>query len=673
MRFDSDIKEVKGIGEKTAEPFRRLGINTVEDLIGYYPRIYEKFEMRTAVRDVIEGERNAVEGRIVGSPKIMRFKNKTFVTAYIRDRNGDPMEIKYYNMPYIAKTLKNDSIYVFRGFVRRKGAAVVMNQPRMYKSAEYDLIEGTIGPIYSVTKDVTSAKIAKSVSQVLSLTDRIEDYLTDEELDKYEFCALPKAMKAIHIPKDEQELYRARRRLVFEEFLSFYHMIRSDEKTGVRRPDPEPFFEVSECNRLKESLPFKLTGAQERTIGEIFNDMTGGFLMNRLVQGDVGSGKTIVALEALLMCAANGCQGALMAPTEVLAVQHFETIKGMCDKYGLCIKPVLLTGKMPAKAKREALAAIKNGEANVCIGTHALFQEAVEFSKLKLVITDEQHRFGVNQREELMKKGVDPHILVMSATPIPRTLALIVYGNVDISVIDELPRNRLPILNCVVDSSYKDKMYSFMTKQIAEGHQVYVICPMIDESEQDNFNLINVGDAAEEIRERLGDSVRVGILHGKMKGDEKTRIMGQFKDGNLDILVSTTVIEVGVDVPNATVMVILNAERFGLSQLHQLRGRVGRGDAQSYCILMSDAKNEAAIKRLKVLNETNDGFEIARKDMQQRGPGDLSGVRQSGELSFGLGDVSEDSDICLLVTDLYEILRKRIGHMKVGKIDFRTI
>ena len=673
MNFDSDIKEVKGIGEKTAEPFRRLGINKVSDLINYYPRIYERFEVRTPVRDIKEGEKNVVQGRLVGNPKVVRMGSKNFVTAYIRDDNNDPLEIRFFNMPYIAKVLKNDSIHVFRGYVRRKGASFIMSQPKMYSPSEYDALEGTIGPIYSVTKDITSSKIAKSVSYVISLTDRVKDYLTEDEISQYELYPLSKAMAAIHTPADDKELYLARRRLVFEEFLRFYHMIRSDEGTYSRIENKHPFIEVSECERFKESLPFKLTGAQERAVSEIFKDMTGKYLMNRLVQGDVGSGKTIVAMEALLMCAANGCQGALMAPTEVLAVQHFENIKNMSDKYSLCIKPVLLTGKMPAKARREALASLKSGEANVCIGTHALFQEGVEFKDLKLVITDEQHRFGVNQREELMKKGVDPHILVMSATPIPRTLALIVYGNVDISIIDELPKNRLPILNCVVDSSYNNKMYSFMEKEISKGHQVYVICPMIDESEEDNFNLKDVGTEAEELKERFGDNIRIATLHGKMKGDEKNRIMGQFKDGNIDILVSTTVIEVGVDVPNATVMVILNAERFGLSQLHQLRGRVGRGDAQSYCILMSDAKNDAAIKRLKVLNDTNDGFEIARKDMQQRGPGDLSGVRQSGELNFGLGDIVNDSDICLLVTDLYEKLRNRIGHLAVANIDFRTI
>ncbi len=672
MNFDSGIREIKGVGDKTAEAFDKLGIHNVRELLCFYPRTYEKFEKIVSVKNIVAGERNAVEGMIVGIPKLLRFNGKTMLTIYIRDVSGDPMEIKYFNMPFLAKSLKKDMKYVFRGFVKQVGAKYVMSQPKMYKPTEYALLEGTIGPIYSVTKDISSSKIEKAVSSVISLTDRVEDYLFDEEIEANNLCSLKDAMRAIHLPKDENELFVARRRLVFEEFLSFYHMIKSDNK-GEGIPNTEPFFEVSECARFKDRLPFKLTDAQTKTIREIFDDMSGKYMMNRLVQGDVGSGKTIVAIEALLMCAANGCQGAMMAPTEVLAVQHYETVKNFAEKYNLCIKPVLLTGKMPKKAREEALRQIRDGEANVAIGTHALFQDGVDFKKLKLVITDEQHRFGVNQREELMKKGENPHILVMSATPIPRTLALIIYGNVDISIMNELPKNRLPIQTCVVNSSFDEKTFAFIDKQLKMGHQGYVICPMIDESEEDDFNLKSVYDAKEELVGRFGDGINVGVLHGRMKGDEKTKIMDSFKRGDIHILVSTTVIEVGVDVPNATVMVIENAERFGLSQLHQLRGRVGRGDAQSYCILKSNTKSENSIKRLKVLNETNDGFEIAKRDMKQRGPGDLSGVRQSGELDFGLGDIVEDSDICMIVTEIYEKLEKRIPKNRYGRIDFRTI
>jgi len=673
MNFDSDITQVKGIGDKSSEGFRKLGINTVRDLLMYYPRTYEKFENIVPIKDIVAGERNAVLGMVASNPKLVKLGSKTMLTVYIKDRAGDMLEIKYFNMQFLAKTLKKDKLAVFRGYARQVGNRLMMSQPKMYSPDEYSKIEGTIGPIYSVTKDITSGKIQKSVAQSLPLLKYTEDFLTDEEIETNKLYPLSKAQEAIHVPKDENELFLARRRLVFEEFLSFYHMIRSGE-TGEKKPvDPNPFIEVSECGRFKDALPFKLTGAQEKTIREIFDDMCSGFMMNRLIQGDVGSGKTIVAIFALLLCAANGCQGALMAPTEVLAVQHYENIKSMSEKYKLCIKPVLLTGKMTKKAREAALSELSSGEANVCIGTHALFQESVVFNKLKLVITDEQHRFGVNQREEFSKKGINPHILVMSATPIPRTLALIVYGHVDISVMDELPKNRLPINNCVVNSSYRQKTLSFIEKQIEMGHQAYVICPMIDESEEDNFNLKSVGDEAEELKEYFGEKANIGILHGKMKSDEKNRIMGQFKEGNIDILVSTTVIEVGVDVPNATVIMIENAERFGLSQLHQLRGRVGRGNAQSYCILMSDAKSETSVNRLKVLNETNDGFEIAKRDMQQRGPGDLSGVRQSGELDFGLGDIMEDSDLILLVSEIYDSIGNRLSNRDVRLIDFRTI
>lgn len=672
MNFDSGIREIKGVGDKTAEAFDKLGIRNVEDLISFYPRTYEKFEKLTEVKNILPGERNAVEGVIVAPAKVMRFNGKTMLSVFVRDRAGDPLEIKYFNMPFLQKALKKDMKFVFRGYVKQVGAKYVMNQPKMYKPEEYAKLEGTIGPIYSVTKDITSAKIEKAVSSVINLTQRIEDYLTDGEILDNNLYSLKDAMRAIHLPKDENELFLARRRLVFEEFLNFYHMIKSDDK-AVGIENREPFIEVAECERFKESLPFKLTKAQENTIKDIFADMSGKYMMNRLVQGDVGSGKTIVAIEALLMCAANGCQGAMMAPTEVLAVQHYENVKNFAEKYKLCIVPVLLTGKMPKKARNEALQMLADGRANVAIGTHALFQEGVKFKNLKLVITDEQHRFGVNQREELMKKGENPHILVMSATPIPRTLALIIYGNVDISVMNELPKNRLPIQTCVVDSSYDDKTFAFIDKQLKMGHQAYVICPMIDESEEDDFNLKSVYDAKDELKNRFGEGINVSVLHGKMKGEEKTKIMDSFKRGDIHILVSTTVIEVGVDVPNATVMVIENAERFGLSQLHQLRGRVGRGEAQSYCILKSNSKSDNSIKRLKVLNETNDGFEIAKRDMKQRGPGDLSGVRQSGELDFGLGDIVEDSDICMIVTQIYDSIEDRIPNNRKGIIDFRTI
>lgn len=673
MNLQSDIKSVKGIGDKSAESFKKLGINTVEDLIFYFPRTYEKFEYISSVKNVIPGERNAVYGCVFSDAKMIRFSGKSMVTAYVKDEAGDAIEIKYFNAPYLLKVLKRGSFFVFRGYVKAVGAKYVMSQPKMYKKEEYEKLQGTIGPIYSVPKDLSSGKIEKSVREVIDLTRYMDEYLTDEEIASHKLYGRSDSLCSIHFPKDENSLFLARRRLVFEEFLDFYHMIKSDVSLESKIKNDNPFFEVAECTRFSESLPFDLTGAQQRTIREVFDDMSGEYLMNRLIQGDVGSGKTIVAVQALLMCAANGCQGAFMAPTEVLAVQHFTNIKKMCDAYKLCIKPVLLYGKMPKKSRDEALRMIADGECNVVIGTHALFQENVEFKNLKLVITDEQHRFGVNQRETLRDKGVNPHILVMSATPIPRTLAMVMYGNVDISVMDEMPKNRIPISNCVVNSSFLEKSLNFIEKEVRAGHQAYVICPMIDESEEDNFNLKSVAEFTDELREYFKDRVRVESLHGKLKGDEKNRIMDEFKAGNFDVLVSTTVVEVGVDVPNATVMMIMNAERFGLSQLHQLRGRVGRGKDQSYCILVSDSKSEESIKRLKVLNETNDGFEIARKDIELRGPGELNGLRQSGALSFAIGDIVEDSDIFMSVIEMYDSVKDRISTRLSRVIDFRSI
>ena len=673
MNLESSIINVKGVGEKSLLAYERLNLRTVNDLIHYYPRTYEKFETLTDVKHFVPMERNAVYGVIASNAKLVRFSGKSIVTAYVKDKNGDAFEIRFFNAPYLAKILKKDSFKVFRGFVSANKAVYQMSQPQMYDLKEYEKIEGTIGPIYSVTKDITSSKISKSVKEVIDLSRYFEEYLSEKEMEDNSFLTVSDALRSIHFPKDEINLYKARRRLIFEEFLDFYHGFKSSG-TGNEKPvNEKPFMEVAECERFKDSLPFELTNAQKSAIKDIFDDMTGKYLMNRLVQGDVGSGKTLVAIEALLMCAANNAQGALMAPTEVLAVQHFNNIKAMCDKYGLCIKPVLLYGKLSAKAKREACEGIRTGEYNVVIGTHALFQEGVEFKDLKLVITDEQHRFGVNQRESLRDKGVSPHILVMSATPIPRTLAMVMYGNVDISVMDELPKNRIPIKNCVVNSGYNKKSLDFIKKEIEAGHQAYVICPMIDESEEGDMNLKDVGTVSDELRAYYGDSVRVATLHGKLKSAEKERIMDEFKDRKYDILVSTTVIEVGVDVPNATVMMIENAERFGLSQLHQLRGRVGRGDAQSYCILVSDTKNEQSLKRLKVLNETNDGFEIARQDIKLRGPGELAGVRQSGALSFGLGDIMEDSDIFMLVIEMYDKIKNRLTNRRPCLIDFRSI
>lgn len=671
MNPNTDIKTIKGIGEKTAELFRKLGIETISDLITYYPRSYDKFEQVTTFSNVLPNDRCAVIATIKTSPKNMRFNGKSILSFYIHD--GENMcEVRFFNSPYIAKAIKIGDRKVFRGYLRHKKDHLVIDQPKMYSLEDYRKLENTIVPIYPLIKDLGNEKIKKSVYQALTSYSFDNDFLTNDELEELNFLESKEAIYNIHFPLNEEYQYKARRRIIFDEFLSFVDMSQND-RSHERLENVYPMLPVAECSRLIESLPYELTNAQKRTVDEIFDDMESPYLMNRVVQGDVGSGKTIVAVLALIKAAANNYQAAMMAPTEVLAKQHYEGLVNLKNKYKLNIEPVYIAGKMSAKDKREVLEKIKSGKANIIIGTHAIFQEGVSFKNLSLVITDEQHRFGVKQREAFKDKGKEPHILVMSATPIPRTLAMIIFGGQSVSLIDELPKNRIPISNCVVNSNYRAKIYSKIEDEINKGHQAYVICPMVNENDENDSNLISVEEHSKDIQEYFGDKVRVASLTGKMKSADKTRIMDEFANHNYDILVSTTVIEVGIDVPNATIILIENAERFGLSTLHQLRGRVGRGNDASYCILLSDSNKENTIKRLKILNETNDGFKIAEEDMKLRGPGEMSGVRQSGELSFGLGDIVNDSDLMMLALSKYPMLKERNATFTSNLIDFRTI
>ena len=461
--------------------------------------------------------------------------------------------------------------------------------------------------------------------------------------EKYGFLPYSEAVRRMHFPEDKDAFIRARERFVYEEFLVFILSLRRMKASENRAENHFKLEDRPEIDQFLETLPYDLTDAQMKVWGEIKRDMQSNHVMSRLVQGDVGSGKTIVAFLGLLLAGLNGYQGALMAPTEVLAKQHYENISEMLERYRLSLRAELLTGSMTAKQKREAYERISSGDASIVIGTHALIQDKAVYHDLALVVTDEQHRFGVKQRESLAGKGHMPHILVMSATPIPRTLAIILYGDLDISVIDELPKNRLPIKNCVVDTSYRETAYRFIKKQILSGRQCYVICPMVEESE--SLEAENVQDYSRMLSEEMGENIRVGHLHGKMKQQEKDEIMESFGRNEIQILVSTTVIEVGIDVPNATVIMIENAERFGLAQLHQLRGRVGRGRYQSYCIFMSASKSDETKERLDILNHSNDGFFIAGEDLRLRGPGDLFGIRQSGILDFKIADVFQDAKL----------------------------
>ena len=645
MNEYTGIREIKGIGEKTERMFQKLNIRTVGDLIRYFPRGYDIYEEPVAVAELEEGRTAAVTGLLYGKVQVGGSPRMQVTTAYLKDLTGT-LRIVWYRMPFLRNTLKSGGRITVRGKIIRKQNQLVMEHPELFVPAEsYQKKLNTLQPVYPLTAGLTNNLMTKTMHQALEDLPLAQDILSKELKTEFGLEDYGAAIRGIHFPKDREEFFLARKRLVFEEFLIFTLALRK-MKDQKERANNQYRMEVPEAvHRFEEALPYDLTNAQKKVWVQIQEDFQKHTVMSRLVQGDVGSGKTIVALLSLFTACLNGYQGAMMAPTEVLARQHYESVTEMVEKYGLgdSISPILLTGSMTAKEKRIAYEAIRTGESNLVIGTHALIQEKVEYADLALVITDEQHRFGVRQRECFASKGKAPHILVMSATPIPRTLALILYGDLDISVIDELPSNRKPIKNCVVDISYRQTAYRFMEKQIAEGRQCYVICPMVEESE--GLEAENVTDYAKKLKEELTSGIRVEYLHGKMKPAQKEEIMEKFAAHEIDVLVSTTVIEVGIDVPNSTVMMIENAERFGLAQLHQLRGRVGRGKHQSYCIFMSGSKSKETKKRLKILESSNDGFYIAGEDLKMRGPGDVFGIRQSGLMDFKLGDVYQDAEL----------------------------
>lgn len=658
MNLQSDITTLKGVGEKSAALFRKLHIGTLKELLFYFPRAYETFEAPKSIQEVHSGENCTIRGLVTAMPLLRHVRNLKILTLVVKDATG-AIQLTFFNMPFLKNTLKPGSVYLFHGTVQEKSNhALVMEQPRIYKEEEYKELMSFIQPKYPLTKGITNQSISKAVKQVLSLCKMPDEILPEEIIKKEKLMSYREALCAVHFPESEEQLRKARERLVFNEFFFFILMLREAKTATEAEMNQHPMIETAETSRFLEALPYKLTNAQLKVIDEIKADMTGKSVMSRLIQGDVGSGKTIVAVWALLLCVSNGYQGAMMAPTEVLARQHFETIKELTDKYGLPFKPVLLTGSQPAKEKREAYTAIADGSANLILGTHAVIQEKVKFDKLALVVTDEQHRFGVRQREDLKEKGMHPHVLVMSATPIPRTLAIILYGDLHISVIDELPGGRKAIKNCVVGPSYRSKAYEFITKEVMNGRQVYCICPMVEEGEMEGLE--NVEEYTEKLKAALPPVIRVSCLHGKMRPADKNRIMEDFAAGNTDVLVSTTVIEVGINVPNATVMMVENAERFGLAQLHQLRGRVGRGEHQSYCIFINTNDKKETRERLEILNHSNDGFYIAGEDLRLRGPGDLFGIRQSGDLQFKLGDIYHDAAILKQAADCVDFYGERL-------------
>ena len=658
----SDLTVLKGIGEKTAAAFNRLGIFSAEELIQHYPRDYEVFDEPRPIYELEPGKIMTVSGMLQKDAVLNRFGGMTIVNAYLSDMTGR-LQLSWFNAPFMKNSLKAGMQLVFRGRVYEKNGRLVMNQPKIYTVDGYrDKYTGRMMPLYSLTKGLSNNTVMKACAEALSLYGRASEFLPDSIVEKYALSPAETALIRLHFPRNEEELKGARERAVFNEFfmcmLAGARLSDNARKTVSShrcRPDLRMI-------RFMAGLPFELTKDQAAAYKEIAADMNSGHVMNRLVEGDVGSGKTIVAVLAMMNAVFNGYQAAIMAPTAVLARQHYDTINrllesntelndGTLDSISTC----LLTGGMTPSEKKSALSRIKNNEANIIIGTHALFQENVSYADLGLIVTDEQHRFGVGQREAMFKKGEAPHTLIMSATPIPRTLAIILYSNTDISIIKSRPEGRIPIKNCVVGKGYRKTAYRFICDEIKKGRQAYIICPAIEKPDDEEVaqskymafmaELENVTEYSEKLKKLMPPEVRIGVLHGRMRGEEKDRVMEQFKNQDIDLLISTTVIEVGVDVPNSTVMMIENADRFGLAELHQLRGRVGRGSFQSYCIMINTSDSDNAAERLDILNKSNDGFRIAEEDLRLRGPGDMFGMRQSGDMNYKLADIYRDQSI----------------------------
>lgn len=671
-----NIRDIKGIGEKTEKLFNKLGIYTDYDLIEYYPRNYDCFMPPVSIEEVDSTNGTpAIEGTVASNPVVKRIRSLNILSVLIKDNKGEKIKLTWFNMPFLKNSLKMGYKYIFRGQVKKDkyGNNPTMEQPVIYSLGDYEKKMGVMQPVYPLAKGLTNNMVTKTVSCILDNLDLQEDYLPDIIKEKAGLMEYNEAVKAVHFPVDKETIIKARKRLIFDEFFVFLLALRSFKENTKIEDNRFVIDNNAESDHLIESLPYKLTEAQLKVLGEIRKDMSSNRVMNRLVQGDVGCGKTIIAFLSLIDIVAKGYQGALMVPTEVLATQHYENLLELKEKYSLNINPVLLTGSVTAANKRKIYASIEAGEANIIIGTHALIQEKVIYDKLALVITDEQHRFGVKQREKLSGKGDTPHILVMSATPIPRTLAIILYGDLDISVIDAMPSNRLPIKNCVVDRNYRPNAYKFIENQVRNGHQAYIICPMVESMEEgeNNSDLCDVISYSKMLSEELPSDIKVEYLHGKMKPSEKNNIMERFARNEINVLVSTTVIEVGVNVPNATVMMIEDAERFGLAGLHQLRGRVGRGEAQSYCIFVSGAKSKDTRERLEILNKSNDGFYIANKDLALRGPGDFFGIRQSGDMSFKLGDIYADATTLKLTADILKDIED--GNLELSLLESERI
>lgn len=658
--MSESVRTIKGVGDKTERLLKRLHIETTDQLVHHYPRCYLTYGEPVGLSEIQTGVRCSVYAWLV-SPVQLRSRGKRKVcSCLVADQTGQ-LFLRWFNMPYLRNTMRQGERYVFTGTVIYKDGRLMMEQPEYASYSKYREKMEHFQPVYPLTAGLSNKTLQKTIKLVFD-SFRPEEYLPETVRNYYDLMEEEYALKEIHFPSTGARLKEAKKRIIFDEFFRFFAALELVKERGEHSLNHYLISWNDKVTDFIGNLPFPLTEGQKNALADIRNDFAGTMTMNRLLQGDVGSGKTMIAMIAMYAAVTNGYQAIFMAPTEVLARQHFENFRKVFHQQGVAVG--ILTGSMKAAERKKAREKCTSGEYQMIVGTHALIQEGVTYRNVALVITDEQHRFGVRQREELMRTGKDPHVLVMSATPIPRTLGIILYRDLDVSIMKDMPASRLPVKNAVVGPGQRQTSWNFIKKEVEKGHQAYIICPMIEESE--SLDVENVLEYSRNLTMYFPPDVRVESLHGQMDAREKADIMDRFYRGHTQILVSTTVIEVGIDNPNATVMLIENAERFGLAQLHQLRGRVGRGSAQSYCIFLSGSDRKEAMDRLSVIGHSNDGFEIAKEDLRQRGPGDFFGTKQSGTMRFALGDIYSNADILTMASEA-------VNHLKSEGFDLSRV
>ena len=654
LELQTDIRYLKGVGESRAALYQKLGIETVEDLLYHIPRRYIDLTRPTPLAAAVPGQKCAVRALLAAKGREQRIRRGLSLFKLTAVDGPVTLHITFFNAKYTVEALREGEEYIFYGTVTGGFYSRQMDSPQVFRPEE----AGTLLPVYSLTQGLSNKMVSRQVTEALNRVEQLPDPLEGSGLpQQYGLLSYSQALLAVHFPPDWQAIETGRNRMVFDELLCL-SLCFARMREGRHRLHVPPM-RMQPLTEYYRALPYELTGAQQRAIAEAMSDMCSGTPMNRLVQGDVGSGKTAVAAALCYFAHQNGAQSTLMAPTEILAQQHYNSLAPLLGSLGMQV--ALLTGSLSPKKKETLKAALAAGEIDLCIGTHALLTDDTAFANLGLVVTDEQHRFGVQQRAALRQKGRDAHVLVMSATPIPRTLAMIVYGDLEISVIDELPAGRRPIRTYLIDSTIRQRAFGYIKKHLDEGYQAYLVCPAVQSEDEDTAaaSLKSAVEYAEELAHGAFGDYRVGLLHGKMRPAQKEKVMAEFAAGEIQLLVATTVVEVGVDVPNAVIMMVENAERFGLSQLHQLRGRVGRGQVQSHCILLSDTENPDTLERLRVLCGTNDGFKIAEEDLKQRGPGDFFGERQHGLPEMKIADLAADSRLLQKAREAADALTER--------------